>query len=109
MLIFVAKTNLAAALILALYTMADSTLTLFRRIRAKEPILSAHRTHFYQRGVAAGLSVPQVTARVLALQILLGVLAIATVLFPTLPVALLCLGLGVLATGLLLYALADGR
>jgi UDP-N-acetylmuramyl pentapeptide phosphotransferase/UDP-N-acetylglucosamine-1-phosphate transferase len=109
MLIFVAKTNLAAALILALYTMADSTLTLFRRIRAKEPILSAHRTHFYQRGVAAGLSVPQVTARVLVLQILLGALAIATVLFPTLPVALLCLGLGVLATGLLLYALANGR
>jgi UDP-N-acetylmuramyl pentapeptide phosphotransferase/UDP-N-acetylglucosamine-1-phosphate transferase len=109
MLIFVAKTHLAAALILALYTMADSTITLVRRIRAKEPILSAHRTHFYQRGVAAGLSVPQVTARVLLLQILLAVLAIATVLFPTLPAALLCLGLGVLATALLLYALANGR
>jgi UDP-N-acetylmuramyl pentapeptide phosphotransferase/UDP-N-acetylglucosamine-1-phosphate transferase len=108
MLIFVAKTHLAAALILALYTMADATLTLFRRIRAKEPILSAHRTHFYQRGVAAGLSVPQVTARVLLLQILLAALAIATVLFPTLPAALLCLGLGVLATALLLYALANG-
>jgi hypothetical protein len=53
--------------------------------------------------------VPQVTARVLALQILLAVLAIATVLFPTLPAALLCLGLGALATGLLLYALANGR
>ena len=109
MLIFVAKTHLAAALILALYTMADSTITLVRRIRAKEPILSAHRTHFYQRGVAAGLSVPQVTARVLLLQILLAVLAIATVLFPTLPAALLCVGLGVLATALLLYALANGR
>ena len=109
MLIFVAKTHLAAALILALYTMADSTITLVRRIRAKEPILSAHRTHFYQRGVAAGLSVPQVTARVLLLQILLAALAIATVLFPTLPAALLCLGLGVLATALLLHALANGR
>ena len=109
MLIFVAKTTLAAALLLGLYTMADSTLTLFRRIRAKDPILSAHRTHFYQRGVAAGLSVPQVTARVLLLQILLAVLAIVTVLFPTLRAALLCLGLGVLATGLVLYALANGR
>ncbi|HET9936942.1 MAG TPA: glycosyl transferase, partial [Methyloceanibacter sp.] len=103
------KTHLAAALILALYTMADSTITLVRRIRAKEPILSAHRTHFYQRGVAAGLGVPQVTARVLLLQVLLAVLAIATVLVPTLPAALLCLGLGVLATALLLHALANGR
>ena len=71
LLIFVAKAHLAAALLLSLYTMADSTLTLFRRILAKERISSAHRTHFYQRGVAAGLSVPQVTARVLLLQILL--------------------------------------
>jgi UDP-N-acetylmuramyl pentapeptide phosphotransferase/UDP-N-acetylglucosamine-1-phosphate transferase len=109
MLIFVAKTQLAAALLLALYTMADATLTLFRRMRAKEPILSAHRTHFYQRGVAAGLSVPQVTARVLLLQILLVGLAIATVLFPAPLADLLCLGLGLLATGFLLYALAKGR
>jgi UDP-N-acetylmuramyl pentapeptide phosphotransferase/UDP-N-acetylglucosamine-1-phosphate transferase len=109
MLIFVAETHLVAALLLALYTMADATLTLLRRIRAKEPILSAHRTHFYQRGVTAGLSVPQVTARVLFLQVLLAALAIATVLFNT-PVAdLRCLGLGVLATGLLLNALANGR
>jgi UDP-N-acetylmuramyl pentapeptide phosphotransferase/UDP-N-acetylglucosamine-1-phosphate transferase len=108
-LIFVAKTHLAAALLLALYTMADSTLTLLRRLRAKEPILSAHRTHFYQRGVAAGLSVPQVTARVLFLQVLLAALAIATVLFGTPLADLACLGLGVLATGLMLNALAHGR
>ncbi len=57
MLIFVAHSNLAAALLLSLYTLADPTLTLFRRMARKEPILSAHRTHFYQRGVAAGLSV----------------------------------------------------
>ncbi len=109
MLIFAAKTHLAAALLLGLYTMADSTLTLFRRMRAKERILSAHRTHFYQRGVAAGLSAPQVTARVLLLQILLVALAIATALFNAPLADLLCLGLGLLATGLLLYALAKGR
>lgn len=109
MLIFVAGTHLAAALLLALYTMADSTLTLFRRMRAKEPILSAHRTHFYQRGVDKGLSVPQVTARVLFLQMVLVGLAIATVLFPAPLVALLCLALGLLMTGLMLHALAEGR
>ncbi len=109
MLIFVAEAHLAAALLLALYTLADSTLTLFRRMRAKEPILSAHRTHFYQRAVDAGLSVPQVTARVLALQSVLVGLAIATVLFPAASIALVCLGLGLLLTGLMLYALAEGR
>jgi UDP-N-acetylmuramyl pentapeptide phosphotransferase/UDP-N-acetylglucosamine-1-phosphate transferase len=109
MLIFVAEAHLAAALLLGLYTMADSTLTLFRRMLAGEQISSAHRTHFYQRGVAAGLSVPQVTARVLLLQVLLVGLAIVTVLARSLTVDLLCLGLGLLATGLTLFALAKGR
>lgn len=109
MLIFVAEAHFAAALLMALYTMADSTLTLFRRMLAGERISSAHRTHFYQRGVAAGLSVPQVTARVALLQIELVGLAIATVVFRSLTMDLLCLGLGLLATGLLLIALAKGR
>jgi UDP-N-acetylmuramyl pentapeptide phosphotransferase/UDP-N-acetylglucosamine-1-phosphate transferase len=109
MLIFVAKGHLAAALLLSLYTMADATLTLARRMLAGERISSAHRTHFYQRGVAAGLSVPQVTARVLLLQVLLVGLAISTVLARSLTVDILCLGLGLLATGFALFALAKGR
>ena len=109
MLVFVAKAHLAAALLLPLYTMADATLTLARRMLAGERISSAHRTHLYQRGVAAGLSVPQVTARVLLLQVLLVGLAILTVLARSLTVDILCLGLGLLATGLALFALAKGR
>jgi UDP-N-acetylmuramyl pentapeptide phosphotransferase/UDP-N-acetylglucosamine-1-phosphate transferase len=109
MLIFVAKAHLAAALLLPLYTMADATLTLARRMLAGERISSAHRTHLYQRGVAAGLSVPQVTARVLLLQVLLVGLAILTVLARSLTVDILCLGLGLLATGFALFALAKGR
>ena len=109
MLIFVAQSHLAAALLLSLYTLADSTVTLLRRVFAKDPIFSAHRMHFYQRGAGAGLSAPQVTARVLFLQILLVGLAVATVLAGSLIVDLLCLGLGLSATGLLLFALARGR
>jgi len=109
MLIFVAQAHLAAALLLPLYTLADPTLTLFRRIAAKEPILSAHRTHFYQRAVMQGLSVPQVTARVFLLGLLLAGLAIATVLARSLAVDLLCVGLGLVATGVTLLALAKGR
>jgi UDP-N-acetylmuramyl pentapeptide phosphotransferase/UDP-N-acetylglucosamine-1-phosphate transferase len=109
MLIFVAKAHLSAALLLALYPLADATLTLLRRIVAREPILSAHKTHFYQRAVAQGLRVPQVTARVFGLGLVLTSLAVVTVLARSLAVDLLCLGLGVLATGLTLFALARGR
>jgi UDP-N-acetylmuramyl pentapeptide phosphotransferase/UDP-N-acetylglucosamine-1-phosphate transferase len=109
MLIFVAEAHLAAALLLSLYTLADPTLTLFRRIAAREQIFSAHRTHFYQRGVVRGLSVPHVTARVFMLGLVLAGLAIATVLARSLAADLLCLGLGLLATGLTLFALARGQ
>jgi len=109
MLIFVAKAHLAAALLVALYTLADATLTLFRRIIDREPIFSAHRSHFYQRAVSQGLRVPQVTTRIFLLGLLLAGLAIVTVLARSLWVDFLCLGLGVLATGLVLSALARGR
>ncbi|HZJ13269.1 MAG TPA: glycosyl transferase, partial [Methyloceanibacter sp.] len=109
MLMFVAEAHFAAALLLSLYTLADPTLTLFRRIVARQPIFSAHRTHFYQFAMANGLSVPQVTARVFLLGLLLACLAIATVLARSLGVDLLCLGLGLLATALTLFALARRR
>jgi UDP-N-acetylmuramyl pentapeptide phosphotransferase/UDP-N-acetylglucosamine-1-phosphate transferase len=109
MLMFVAETNLAAALLLPLYTVADATLTLFRRLLAGERISSAHRTHFYQRAVAQGLSVPQVTARVFLLCVLLAILAIGAVVADSPVIDLVALGLGLPATGLTLYALANGR
>jgi len=109
MLIFVAEAHLVAALLLPLYTLADPTLTLFRRFFAREQVFSAHRTHFYQRAVTNGLSVPQVTARVFLLGLLLACLAIATVLARSFVVDFLCLGLGLLATGFTLFALARGR
>lgn len=109
MLICVAGTNLAAALLLSLYTLADTTLTLLRRMAAKEPILSAHRTHFYQRAVGAGFSVPQVTARIFILELALAVLAVGVTLAHSTAIDLVALGLGALATGLTLYRLARGR
>jgi hypothetical protein len=100
-----------AALLLALYTLADPTLTLFRRMAAREQIFSAHRTHFYQRAVAQGLTVPQVTTRIFLLGVLLALLAIATVPASSLAVDAVCLGLGLglMATGLTLHAPAKGR
>jgi UDP-N-acetylmuramyl pentapeptide phosphotransferase/UDP-N-acetylglucosamine-1-phosphate transferase len=109
LLIYVAEAHLAAAVLMSLYTLADPTLTLFRRMAEGEQIFSAHRTHFYQQAVTQGLTVPQVTARIFLLQVLLALLAIATVVANSLAVDAVCLGLGLMATGLMLHALAKGR
>jgi UDP-N-acetylmuramyl pentapeptide phosphotransferase/UDP-N-acetylglucosamine-1-phosphate transferase len=109
MLIFVAKANLAAAVLLSLYTLADSTATLFRRLLAGERVFAAHRTHFYQRAVAEGLSVPQVTTRVFLLGLLLAVLSVSAVLASSPGFDPVVLALGAIVTGLTLFALARGR
>lgn len=108
MLIFVAKAHVVSALLLALYTLADATLTLLRRIVDREPILSAHRTHYYQRATAKGLAVPQVTLRIFALGIVLAGLAVVSAVAESLRVDLICLALGAFLTGVVLRGLARG-
>jgi UDP-N-acetylmuramyl pentapeptide phosphotransferase/UDP-N-acetylglucosamine-1-phosphate transferase len=108
LLIFVAKANLAAAILLGLYTLADATATLVRRAARKEPLFAAHRTHYYQRAVAEGFSVPQVTARIFLLEIVLGVLAVLVAVVESIAVDLAALGLGLAATALTLWLLARG-
>jgi UDP-N-acetylmuramyl pentapeptide phosphotransferase/UDP-N-acetylglucosamine-1-phosphate transferase len=68
--------HLASALLLGLYYLADATLTLLRRAAKRQPVWEAHREHFYQRATTAGLSVPQVIARVAGLNLVLVVLAV---------------------------------
>lgn len=55
----------AAALLLPLYYWTDATITLTRRALRGEKIWRAHRSHFYQRAVAAGRSHAQVSTAVL--------------------------------------------
>lgn len=57
--------------ILPLYYLTDATATLLRRLFRGERIWKAHREHFYQRAVQAGLSHGQVTARILATNLVL--------------------------------------
>lgn len=108
MLISVAGTNLAAALLLALYTIADSTITLFRRALNREHIFSAHRSHFYQRAVIAGMTPSQVTARIFMLGLLLASLAVAALILNSTIANVLLLGFGMVATAYVLSALARG-
>jgi UDP-N-acetylmuramyl pentapeptide phosphotransferase/UDP-N-acetylglucosamine-1-phosphate transferase len=108
LLIYVARADLAAAALLPLYIIADAGLTLARRARNHEAIFSAHRSHFYQRATVQGFSVPQVTARVFVLGLLLACLAIAAVLAHSTIADLGLLGIGVIATGFTLRVLGSG-
>jgi UDP-N-acetylmuramyl pentapeptide phosphotransferase/UDP-N-acetylglucosamine-1-phosphate transferase len=109
MLTYVAGTNVAAALLLPLYTLLESGITLIRRSYNRERIFSAHRSHFYQRAVINGMSVPQVSARIFVLCLLLASLAVATAMTESTSADLLLFVLGALATLYVLYLLARGR
>jgi UDP-N-acetylmuramyl pentapeptide phosphotransferase/UDP-N-acetylglucosamine-1-phosphate transferase len=75
--------HFAAALLLPLYYLADATVTLLRRLARGEPIMQAHRRHFYQSAIDGGFSVDQVVGRVLLLNIGLIACAISTLLVPS--------------------------
>ena len=109
MLIYVAEAHLVSGLLLALYTLAEATITLGRRLINGERVLSAHKSHFYQRAVGQGLRVPQVTARVFALSLVLTGLAIAAALARSLMVDFAALGLGTTATAVVLFNFKRGR
>jgi len=94
--------QVAAALLLPLYYLADATITLFRRMARREPFWAAHRTHFYQRATDNGFSVSGVVREVFALNVLLAALAIGAAMTSSTAIAVLLLVIGGLATALLM-------
>ena len=101
--------NLAAAILLPLYYLADATITLVRRLVRREPIWQAHRTHFYQRATDNGYSVMDVVTRVFALNLALAALATATVTLRTAFAAAAALVLGALLVSWLLATFSRRR
>ena len=101
--------HVAAALLLPLYYLADATITLLRRLAQGEPVLQAHRSHFYQRAIDGGFNVYQIVGRVVVLNIALIGFAATTLLTPSylLHVAALIAGCGLVA--LLLYRFAAAK
>ena len=95
--------QIAAALLLPLYYLADATVTLFRRMARREPFWAAHRTHFYQRATDNGFSVSRVVSEVFALNILLAALAIASVMTSSTAIAIMLFIVGGIATALLMH------
>ncbi|RXH40004.1 MraY family glycosyltransferase [Bradyrhizobium zhanjiangense] len=92
----------AAALLLPAYYLADSTITLFRRIARREPFWSAHRTHFYQRATDNGFTVPQVIGEVFLLNLVLAGLAILTIRAAAVAITVVALVAGAIAVAFVL-------
>jgi UDP-N-acetylmuramyl pentapeptide phosphotransferase/UDP-N-acetylglucosamine-1-phosphate transferase len=101
--------QLAAALILPLYYVADATITLFRRIAAREPIWQAHRSHFYQRAIDGGFAVSEIVARVFVLNLGLVALAIMAIMSASRIVSLASLIAAAALVGVLLLRFARGK
>jgi UDP-N-acetylmuramyl pentapeptide phosphotransferase/UDP-N-acetylglucosamine-1-phosphate transferase len=101
--------GLAAAILLPLVYLADASLTLAARAARGERVWEAHRGHFYQRATGNGLTVPGVVGRVALVNGALAVLAVATVLFPSWPVSLAALAMGVALVAALLHRFGRPR
>ncbi len=101
--------HIAAAVLLPLYFIADTTLTLLRRFWAGERVWEAHRTHFYQRAGDNGFSNMGIVARVGAVNVGLVALAAMTVIVPTLLVSMVALMAGVALVAWLMTGFARGR
>ena len=101
--------HLAAALLLPLYYLADATITLLRRFIKGESVMKAHRSHFYQRALDNGFSVPAVVARVFLVNVLLIGLAATTLLSAAPVVHAAALAAGCIIVGLLLVRLSQPR
>jgi UDP-N-acetylmuramyl pentapeptide phosphotransferase/UDP-N-acetylglucosamine-1-phosphate transferase len=101
--------NLAAALLLPLYYLADATLTLFRRLSMGERVWQAHRTHYYQRATDRGFTVTAIVARVFAVNVGLAALALISVLQASRVVDVAALVCGAALVGWLLYTFTRKR
>jgi len=104
-----ARGQLAGALILPLYYLADGTITLMRRVVRREPVWRPHRTHFYQRATDNGFTVPEIIARVFLVNLVLAALAVLTVAPVGTAVSLVALAAGLAAVTALLVTFARRR
>jgi UDP-N-acetylmuramyl pentapeptide phosphotransferase/UDP-N-acetylglucosamine-1-phosphate transferase len=99
----------AAAILLPLYYLADSTITLIRRAAYGEPFWQAHRTHFYQRATDRGFKVTDVVLGVFITNAILAALALVTVITSSPALDIAALAAGAIVVALLLFIFSRGR
>jgi UDP-N-acetylmuramyl pentapeptide phosphotransferase/UDP-N-acetylglucosamine-1-phosphate transferase len=98
----------AAAILLPLYYVADSTMTLLWRARNHEKIWEAHRLHFYQRATDRGFSVIDVVTRVFIVNLALAALALLTIVRPSHAIDAAALAAGGALVAWLLFTFSRG-
>jgi UDP-N-acetylmuramyl pentapeptide phosphotransferase/UDP-N-acetylglucosamine-1-phosphate transferase len=101
--------HLAAAMLLPLYYVADTSITLLRRLASGERITEAHRTHFYQLAVVRGFSVMTVVQSVFAVNLMLAVLAALSILISSVAFDLLAIAGGGMLVAALLATMWRGK
>lgn len=101
--------QLAAALLLPLYYLFDTTATLLRRLARREPFWAAHRSHFYQRATDNGFTVWRVVREVFTLNIGLAALAIASTMTHSSATNVLFLAIGSIAVAFVLHRFSRQR
>ena len=99
-----ASLHLTAALLLPLYYVADSTITLVDRALRREPVQKAHRRHFYQQAMDSGMGVYQILGSVFIANLVLITLAAITVYYSSYLVHAIALAAGCTIVGLLLFS-----
>ena len=104
LILLAGRGHLAAAVLLPLYYLADTAITLGRRLLNGQRIWEAHRTHFYQRATDRGFSIYGVVGRVFAVNVALATLAAATVSLDSMVASLVALAAGVLLVAALIAA-----
>ena len=109
MLMLAGRNNLAAAILLPLYYLADATITLARRLIRREAIWQAHRTHFYQRATDGGFSVEEIVVRVFVINLALAGLALITAIEPDPRVDIATIALGGALVAWLLLTFQRGK
>jgi len=98
-----------AAILLPLYYLADSTITLMRRAINGEKIWLAHRSHFYQRATDRGFAVIEVVGRVFAVNLVLATLAFTTVILQSRAIDIAALSIGIALIAWLISFFARGK
>jgi len=95
--------HFAAALLLPLYYLSDTSVTLLQRMARGEPFWAAHRSHYYQRATDNGFSVLRVVGEVFLLNVVLAALAIATTVLRSRAIEFSLIALGVAAVAWTMY------
>jgi UDP-N-acetylmuramyl pentapeptide phosphotransferase/UDP-N-acetylglucosamine-1-phosphate transferase len=101
--------HLAAALLLPLYYLADTSVTLLRRVIRREPFWAAHRSHFYQRATDNGFTVWRVVSEVFVLNVVLAALAIASTRTSSFAIEAVLVFVGAAAVAFSMYRFSQPR